>query len=109
MLTNCLIGVRSRIGKDCKLTGTVMIGSDTFETTGELAANRAAGLPDFNVGDGSEVGRAILDKDCRIGKGVKILIKDARPDFDDPQGRYHVRDGIVCVPRGGVIPDGMTI
>ena len=86
-----------------------MIGSDTFETAAEMRANRAAGVPDFNVGDGSDVRRAILDKDCRIGKGVKILNTAKRIEYDDPQGRFHVRDGIVCVPRGAIIPDGTVV
>ncbi len=108
-LTNCLIGVRSRIGKNCKLTDSVMIGSDTFETAAELAANEKAGLPAFNVGDGCVIDRAILDKDCRLGKGVKILNAAKRVEYDDPQGRFHVRDGIVCIPRGAIIPDGTVV
>jgi glucose-1-phosphate adenylyltransferase len=109
VLDHCLVGVRSRIGKNCRLTDTVMIGSDRYETEAEVRANRAAGVPSFNVGDGTVIERAILDKDCRIGSDVKILNAEKRVEYDEPTGLWHVRDGIVCVPRGTVIPDGTVI
>jgi glucose-1-phosphate adenylyltransferase len=109
VLDHCLIGVRSRIGKNCRLTNTVMIGSDRYETEAEVTANRAAGVPSFNVGDGTVIERAILDKDCRIGNKVTIRNAEGRVEYDEPTGLWHVRDGIVCVPRGAVIPDGTVI
>ena len=108
-LEHCLIGVRSRIGKNCRLTDTVMIGSDRYETEAEVRANRSAGVPSFNIGDGTVIERAILDKDCRIGSNVKILNAEKHVEYDEPTGLWHVRDGIVCVPRGAVIPDGTVI
>ncbi len=109
VLEHCLIGVRSRIGRNCRLTDTVLIGSDRFEPEEERAANRAAGRPGFNVGDGTVIERAILDKDCRVGSNVKILNAERRVEYDEPTGLYHIRDGIVCIPRGAVIPDGTVI
>jgi glucose-1-phosphate adenylyltransferase len=109
VIDHCLIGVRSRIGRNCRLKDTVMIGSDRFETDEEVRANRAAGRPPLNVGDGTVIERAILDKDCRVGSNVKILNAEKRVEYDDPDGMYHIRDGIVCIPRGAVIPDGTVI
>jgi glucose-1-phosphate adenylyltransferase len=108
-LDHCLIGVRSRIGKNCRLTDTVMIGSDRYETEAEVRTNRSAGVPSFNVGDGTVIERAILDKDCRVGNRVSIRNAEKRVEYDEPNGLWHVRDGIVCVPRGAVIPDGTVI
>jgi glucose-1-phosphate adenylyltransferase len=108
-LKNCLIGVRSRIGRHCKLTETVMIGSDTFETEAQIQSNAHSHIPNFNVGDGCIIERAILDKDCRVGNGVRIRSAEGKPDHDDPQGRFYIRDGIVCVPRGAIIPDGTLV
>ena len=53
--------------------------------------------------------RAILDKDCRIGRGVKLIEPGRKQDVDGPNGLYYIRDGIICVPRGAVIPDGMVV
>jgi glucose-1-phosphate adenylyltransferase len=108
-LEHCLLGVRSVVGNDCILKDVVMIGSDGFETAKELAENRRLNRPDYNIGNGTKIEGAILDKDCRIGKNVTILNAAGKPDFDDPRERYCIRDGIVCVPRGAVIEDNETI
>ncbi|MDW8264318.1 MAG: glucose-1-phosphate adenylyltransferase [Gemmataceae bacterium] len=106
-LERCVIGVRSRIGRDVTLRDTVLIGADRFETEEERATNRSRGLPSLGIGDGSVIERAILDKDCRIGRNVRILDRGRRSDRDE---RYYViRDGIVVVPNGAVGPDGTVI
>jgi len=105
-LENAILGVRSRIGSDCILRDTVLIGSDTFETDIDRAANAKAGRPNLNIGDGSIIHRAIIDKDCRIGKRVRLVNDEKKQDFDGPNGMYYIRDGIICVPRGVAIPDG---
>ena len=66
-------------------------------------------LAEKRIANALKIERAMLDKDCRIGKGVRIRDHDGDADFDDPAGRYHFRDGIVCVPRAAVIPDGLEI
>jgi glucose-1-phosphate adenylyltransferase len=104
-----LIGVRSVIGSDCTLRDVVMIGSDGYETDSQKETNARGGIPNLNIGDGSIIERAILDKDCRIGKRVKLVNRDNRQDFDAPNGLYHIRDGIICVPRGTTIPDGAVV
>ena len=72
-LEHCLIGVRSRIGNNCKLTDTVMIGSDRYEPEGEQKRNINDGTPLLNVGDNTVITNAILDKDCRVGANVRIV------------------------------------
>jgi glucose-1-phosphate adenylyltransferase len=109
MIEHSLIGVRSVIGRNCKLKDVVLLGSDRFENPHDLRVNHATGRPDLNIGDGSLIEKAILDKDCRVGRNVQIRCQGGKPDYDDPQGRYYVRDGLVCVPRAGVIPDGLVI
>jgi glucose-1-phosphate adenylyltransferase len=106
-IDRCIIGVRSRIGHDVALRDTVIIGADRFETDAERAANRTRNLPDLNIGDGCAIERAILDKDCRVGRNVRI--RDAQGQDDRETDQYCVRDGIVVVPRGAVIPDGTVI
>ncbi len=103
----CVVGVRSRVCENVALRDTVMIGADRFENDAERAANRRAGLPDLGVGAGSVIERAILDKDCRVGRNVRIV--NARRVQEADAERYAIRDGIVVVPRGTVIPDGTEI
>jgi len=104
-----LIGVRSRIGNDCAISDTVVLGSDTFETDAQRAENVRVGRPSLTVGDGCVIEKAILDKDSRIGRGVKLVNKDRRQEADGPNGMFHIRDGIICIPRGATVPDGTVI
>jgi glucose-1-phosphate adenylyltransferase len=108
-LERSLIGVRSRIGSDCVIRGTVVLGSDRYETSAQKAENARTGRPDLNIGDGTVIETAILDKECRIGRGVKLVNKGRRQEADGPNGMYHIRDGIICVPRNTTIPDGTEI
>ena len=87
----------------------MLIGSDKYETDAQKRENARAGRPSLNVGDGTVIERAILDKDCRVGRGVRLVNRDRRQEFDGPNGTYHIRDGIIVVPRGTVIPDGTVV
>ncbi|PIZ67702.1 MAG: hypothetical protein COY19_05140 [Candidatus Marinimicrobia bacterium CG_4_10_14_0_2_um_filter_48_9] len=61
----------------------------------------------LGVGENTIIRNAILDKDVSIGKNVQIINKDKLEFYDDD--RYSIRDGIVIIPKGAVIPDGMII
>ena len=106
-LEHCVLGVRSRIGKNVRLRDTVIIGADRFETDEERADNARRGFPDLTIGEGSVIERAILDKDCRIGRDVKILNEKGQENAEGTN--YVIRDGIIVVPNGTVIPDGFVV
>jgi len=106
-LKDCVVGVRSRIGKNVTIRETVILGADRFETDADRAANRASNRPDLLIGEGTIIERAILDKECRIGRGVKIINKAGVKD--DEGDNYVIRDGLVVIPRGTTIPDGTVI
>lgn len=109
IIERCMIGVRANIGTNCHLKDTVVIGSDSFETENQRAENRQLGRPDCNVGNGTTIETAILDKDCRIGDNVVIKNTKHIQEGDGPEGRWYIRDGIVCVPRAAIIPDGTVV
>jgi glucose-1-phosphate adenylyltransferase len=106
-LERCVVGVRSRIGRNATLRDTILLGADRFETDADRAANEARGVPNLVVGDGSVIERAILDKECRIGRNVKII--NQRGVQNDEGENYVIRDGIVSIPRGTIVPDGTVI
>jgi glucose-1-phosphate adenylyltransferase len=106
-ISRCIVGVRTRIGHDVALSDTVVMGADRFETDAERAANRRRGLPDFTVGDGSVIERAILDKDCRVGSKVQIVNRRGVQEEEGPN--YVIREGIVVIPKGAVVTDGTVI
>jgi len=102
-----VIGLRSRIGSNVTIKHTVFNGADRFETDSERLRNRERSLPDIGVGEGSVIERAILDKDCRIGKNVRIINKK---HIENEEGaNYVIRDGIVVIPKGIMVPDETVI
>jgi glucose-1-phosphate adenylyltransferase len=106
-LERCVIGVRSRIGHNVTLRDVIVLGADRYETDAERAANVTRGVPDLIIGDEVVIERAILDKECRIGRGVRIV--NRRGAVNDEGDNYVIRDGIVVIPRGAVVPAGTVI
>ena len=51
--------------------------------------------------------RAIIDKNARVGRGVRIVNEGGVQEADG-EG-YYIRDGIVIVPKSGVVHDGAVI
>ena len=102
-----VIGVRSRIGRNSVLRDTIVIGADGYETDTQRKANREKKLPDVGIGEDCVIERAILDKDCRIGNGVRLI--NQRHIEEEDNALYSIREGIVCIPRSTVLPDGTVI
>jgi glucose-1-phosphate adenylyltransferase len=100
-----VIGIRSRIGK--KVRNSLLIGADSYETLGEMAECQTRGIPPIGVGSDSIIEDAIVDKNARIGRGVRI-VNQAKIKELDGDG-YFIRDGIVIVLKDAVIPDGTVI
>ena len=103
-----VLGIRSRVGAGTCIRDTLVIGADYYETLGEIDQARSRGLPPVGIGGDSVIERAIVDKNARIGRGVRILNNQARAMEANGAGWY-VRDGIVIVPKNGVIPDDTVI
>ncbi len=101
-LKESLLGVRSVVNKGCQLRRVVMMGSDNYESGNPNASS--PGIPPMGIGARTLVENAIIDKNARIGKDC-VLTPKGRPENYDGD-HYYIRDGIIIVPKGGVIPDG---
>jgi glucose-1-phosphate adenylyltransferase len=106
-ITDSVIGIRSRIEHGSRLEGVLMMGADFYQNLEELQADVNRGYPRIGVGANCFIRRAIIDKNARIGAGVQIL-NEAHQNELDGDG-YFIRDGIVIIPKTGVIPDGTVI
>lgn len=106
-ITNSVVGIRSVIGAGVVMRDTVMMGADYYETDEHRTENRQLGRPDIGVGNGSIVEGAILDKKARIGRNVHIRNLPDRPDSENEN--WVVRDGLVVVPKSGIIGDDTVI
>lgn len=96
-----VIGVRT-VMRDAKIRRSVIMGGDPFHDE-----DAPAGAPPVGIGRGSVIENAIIDKNVRIGRDVRISNESGAQSGEGP---YHViHDGIVVVPHNTVIPDGTVI
>jgi glucose-1-phosphate adenylyltransferase len=106
-IDRALVGIRSRIGQGARVRNSLVLGADYYETIDEIERANARGVPPLGIGAESVIERAIIDKNARIGRGVRIVNESGAVEKD---GRGHyIRDGIVIVPKDAVIADGTVI
>jgi glucose-1-phosphate adenylyltransferase len=103
----CVVGIRSRIGQGSRIRDSLILGADYYETLEEINRGTTDGRPPMGIGPESVVSNAIVDKNARIGRGVRIENAAGTLELDGP-GHY-IREGIVIVPKNAVIPDGSII
>jgi len=104
-IKHSVLGIRSFIGENSVLEDTVLMGADYYETDEQLAANLKLGRPHLGVGRNCRVKGAIIDKNARIGDGC-VLLAEGKADGTYAEGAVVVRDGVLVVPKGAVLPPG---
>lgn len=104
---NTVVGIRSRIGNGTTVVSSYLMGNDYFETIAEINSARALGHPVLGIGDRCYIKNAIVDKNVRIGDDVRINGGHHLENCD--HALYTVKDGIVVVKKGAIIPNGFVI
>jgi glucose-1-phosphate adenylyltransferase len=107
-LKHSLIGIRAYIGEGSDLEDVIVMGADYYETPEQIAANLARGKPHMGIGKNCHIRRSIIDKNTRIGDGSR-LSPAGKPDGEYVGGAVVIRDGILVVPKGALIPPGTAI
>lgn len=102
-----VVGIRSRIGHGTTVVSCYLMGNDYFETIAEMKAARESGQPILGIGDRCYIKNAIIDKNVRIGDDVRINGGGHLENSD--HALYTVKDGIVVVKKGAIIPNGFVI
>jgi glucose-1-phosphate adenylyltransferase len=104
---NSVIGIRTRIGNGTTIVSSYIMGIDFYETIEEIEQARTHGLPTAGIGNRCYIRNAIVDKNCRIGDDVRI---NGGPHLENTDhALYTVKDGIVVVKKGAVLPNGFVI
>jgi len=106
-ITKSVIGIRSRIGKDTVIKNAYIMGCDFYETITQINQKIDKGQPVLGIGERCVIEDAIVDKNCSIGNDVQIKGGPNLEKIDHPL--YTVKDGIVVVKKGAVIPNGFII
>lgn len=106
-IENSVIGIRTRIGSGTTVVNTYIMGSDYYETVEDMNMAAERGLPKLGIGERSYIRNAIIDKNCRIGDDVRINGGPHLPNSD--HSLYTVKEGIVVVKKGAILPNGFVI
>ena len=106
-ITNSIVGIRSVVGEDVVLDHTLVMGADYYEDDEDRAYNWQMGIPNVGIGKGSILRKAIVDKNAHIGRNVRILNEAGHQELDG--NGYFIRDGIVIVPKHGVLQDDAVV
>ena len=99
-ITNCVIGLRSDIREGTILRDSIMMGNHFYMPP------TLEGKPiphDFWVGENCLIEKTIIDEHVQIGHSVKLINKQKLSHYDG-DGIF-IRDGIIIVTAGTVLPD----
>ncbi len=106
---NSIIGLRSRIEGGVRVENSILMGSDFFESIDEIRDNINSDTNNIGIGENTVIHRAIIDKNVRIGRNVKLINAAGIANYDADDGSFYIREGIIIVPKGSVIPDGAEV
>jgi glucose-1-phosphate adenylyltransferase len=105
-ILHSVVGTRAVIGEGTVIEHSVIMGADYFEQEKEFEKT-AADIPALGIGKDCFIKNAIIDKNVHIGDSVYIS-PDGKADGDQTE-HYLVRDGVIVIPKGTVIPSGTRL
>ncbi|HXV49287.1 MAG TPA: glucose-1-phosphate adenylyltransferase [Candidatus Binatia bacterium] len=109
MVKRSVIGIRSRIEADCVIDNALLMGADYYESPAERLKNLESGKVPLGVGENTVIQRAIVDKNARIGRNVRIVNQDHVVEATREEMGFVIRSGIVVIIKNATIPDGTVI
>jgi glucose-1-phosphate adenylyltransferase len=109
VINRSVIGVRTRIDFGAHIEDTYVMGADWYQSIEDMAEDARAGRPRVGIGEGSVIRNAIVDKNARVGAGVRLVNERGVREETAPDGSWYIKDGIIIVPKNGIIPDGTVV
>jgi glucose-1-phosphate adenylyltransferase len=83
----------------------VLLGADFFEADDDATVR--GDNPRLGIGRDVVLDRVIVDKNARIGDGARLVNERGIEDADGDG--YYIRNGVVIVPKDGVINPGTIV
>ena len=103
-IEDSIVGIRAVVKGGCTIRRSVLLGADYYED--DALAPSSAGIP-LGIGRDVTLDGVIVDKNARIGEGAR-LTNSAGLQQADGDG-YYIRDGIIIVPKDGIIKPGTVV
>jgi glucose-1-phosphate adenylyltransferase len=108
-IENSVIGLRCIIGPGAVVRNSVIMGADYFDVD-RASFDQSKGHTPLGIGANSLLDGVIVDKNCRIGKNVRVINEHNLPDDKDLKLKdVLIRDGIPIVVKGATLPDNWTL
>ena len=92
-ISNSVIGVRSKIDKQCNIMSSIIMGNDNYSKS--LSG----------IGRSCTIANSIIDKNVNIGNKVKLVNYNSVNEYCNPKIGLYVKDKIMIVEKGAIIPD----
>src|SRR3954469_4476012 len=99
-----IVGIRTNVQAGSTIRRSVLLGADYYDADATPADRDQ---PRLGIGRNVVLDRVIVDKNARIGDDVQLL-NDAGVQDADGDG-YFIRDGVIVVPKDGVVKAGTRV
>jgi len=106
-IEHSVVGIRSRIGYGSTIIDSYLMGNDYYQNIDEIRTNNANGIINIGIGERCFISNTIVDKNCRIGNDVRL--NGGKHLEDTNTNLYTIKDGIIVVKKGAILPDGFTV
>jgi len=106
MIRNSIVGIRSIVRSGVKIEDSILMGADYYDSDVDSFRPDLSYIP-LGIGEGSIISKAIIDKNVHMGKNVVIENQEGINQADSEL--YHIRDGIVIIPKNTTIPDNFRL
>ncbi len=100
-VSSSVVGIRTKISPGASITRSVLLGADYYEE--DTAANA---IP-LGIGHDVVLDRVIVDKNARIGDGVRLVNESGVQHADGDS--YYIRNGIIIVPKSARVAAGVVV
>ena len=107
IIEQSIVGIRAFIEEGTFVKRAIIMGNTRYETIAERNANSEHNRPNLGIGRNCVIRNTIIDLDCKIGNNVQLINKDNKKTDDGDF--YAIRDGIIIIPKGSVVPDNIII
>jgi glucose-1-phosphate adenylyltransferase len=95
-----VIGLRMQVRGGTTIRRSVLLGADHYDESEHTSASK----PGLGIGRNCVLDGVIVDKNARIGDDVQLTNEAGVNEADGPG--FVIRDGVIVVHKGGVVPHG---
>ena len=106
-INKSVIGIRSRIGVGTIIQNSYVMGNDYYQSIEDMNDDIYNDKLLVGIGERCFINNALVDKNVRIGNDVYINGGSHLENFSNEL--YAIKDGIVVIKKGVIIPNNFSI